>query len=253
MRYCQLFVYSVVVISVSSPISLGWLSTSSQAQVADQIIPTPTPENPFPPPPPGSGSPRGRRQGGASRGSCHDDLTALVPQVEGYVWGLTAAQHPTLWFYLSSIPEADQRVEFVLQDSDNSYIHRTEFPLTDLEVGIIGIEIPESSPGLEVDQTYLWTVTLNCDSSAWVYVQGSLHRVEIETSLQDQVAQGTPIQQSLLYQSQGIWHEALTVLAKTRLDNPDSQVALQRWTELLQLANLDVRAADPLLPCCPGE
>ena len=72
--------------------------------------------------PRGQGSPIGRREGGASRGSCNNyvGLTALVPEQAGRVEGATVADNPTFYFYIPAALSPNVKVEFVLQDQDDA-------------------------------------------------------------------------------------------------------------------------------------
>ncbi len=167
------------------------------------------------PPPPDQGAPTGRRQGGATRGDClaYQDLTALVPQVEGVVWSQAASATPSFFFYVPEALTSAIPIEFVIQDSDDNYAVYQEF-MTEAEAGILAVPVASDAAGLELDQTYTWTFSIYCDAerpSASVSVSGTFKRVadpvaDTPNTALDPAAQLEQIQQ---YAAAGIWHDAI--------------------------------------------
>ncbi|NJR41008.1 MAG: DUF928 domain-containing protein [Leptolyngbyaceae cyanobacterium CSU_1_4] len=208
-----------------------------------------------PPPPTDQGSPRGRSQGGASRGSCqkYEALTALVPTVQESVGGLTTIAHPTFWFYLPSSLTAETSIEFVLQDATDQEIYSTLFKAPDTQPGLISLSVPTTAPPLEIGKSYSWTLVLYCNPakpSDSVYVQGTVTRTLSSPEQQTQLAAATPLEQARLYAAAGIWYEALTTLAELQRSQPNQAQTTAAWTELLQQVNLESLKAQPISPCC---
>lgn len=208
-----------------------------------------------PPPPTDQGAPRGRSQGGASRGDCtqYQQLTALVPNTEGRVWGLTASTHPTIWFYLPSALTADTAIEFVLQDASDQELYRTQFTAT-TQPGLIRLSVPNTAPALELDKPYLWTLAIYCNParpSDSVYVQGIVQRPPLTSDQQRQLATATPLERSRLYAASGLWYDSLTTLANLRVTN--STQAESAWAELLRQVGLEAMAEQPISACCTAE
>lgn len=237
-------------ISGYPPRSHGQTPTAQpQAQQADFA---------FPPPPQGSGAPRGRRQGGASRGSCqqYERFTALVPRVEEFVWGVTTADHPVLWFHIpESLAEA-RSAEFVVQDQENAYLYRTELDPTDLTPGVVSIAIPPQAPALQIGEIYQWTFSIYCDPdqpSSLVYLQGGIQRIALDADLQARLSAASPLEQSRLYASAGIWHEALTTLGQQRRQQPERADLMGIWRDLLEQTDLGELASEPLSSCCQTD
>lgn len=232
--------------------NLGGYSEMARSQTRPQSI------SPFvfnDPPPPDQGTPDGREQGTASRGPCqnHQNLTALVPVVTDKVWGLTAAERPTFWFYLPAPIDPNSPFEFILQDRQNRYVYRQRFTQTTAQPGLIQISLPASTPALENGQSYLWTLVIYCDPASpsnSIFVQGTVQRRNLDPSMQRQLAAATPIDRARLYAANGIWHETLTTLAELHQANPrDPQVA-DAWNQLLQRINLGNLATVPVTDCC---
>lgn len=209
-----------------------------------------------PPPPTDQGAPRGRSQGGASRGNCeqYQNLRALVPTIEGRVWGLTVSEHPTIWFYLPSALTSDVAIEFVLQDATDQEIYRTEFTATDTQPGLIRLAVPDTAPAIEPDKPYFWTLAIYCNPtrpSESVFVQGTVQRSRLTSDQQAQLTTAAPLERSRLYAASGLWYDSLTTLADLRAIDPTQ--AETAWTDLLQQVGLEAVVEQPISPCCTVE
>ena len=208
-----------------------------------------------PPPPSDIGAPTGRRDGGASRGSCPDyvDLAALVPITDGTVWAQTTAAQPTLWFYLPTAITPEQPMELVLQTATDEMLYMTTVT-TDVEAGNIAIALPETVT-LPIGEPHYWTLALYCDPeqpASSVFVSGTIERVaaDVEPLLAATIPSPALAQD---YASLGVWHDALTVLgALQQTDVPDTEAQVM-WSTLLEQIGLEAAAAAPLQPCCEAE
>lgn len=193
-----------------------------------------------PPPAPQTGTPSGRRRGAATRGNfCreHQSVAALVPLVENKVFGLTTSKRPTWWFFVPQTPSQEMRAEFVVQDKSDRYLHRGTFSIAASVGGIISVSLPANATPLEIGQSYTWTLSLQCDPqrpSAAVFVQGTIQRVAPDIYLESQLTSATPSQRAAAYARAGIWHEALTILAKERRDRPQQPQIDAAWDNLLE-------------------
>ncbi len=208
-----------------------------------------------PTPPANQGAPAGRVGGGASRGDCpsYAALTALVPVTDGAVWNLTTSAHPTLWFYLPGELPSGASVEFVLQDQADNYVYREAIPASVVQEGLAKFSVPESAPPLAMETSYTWTMAVYCNSeqpSESVFVNGTIHRVALDATVQVQLAQAEPMDQVRLYADSGIWHDALNQLARHYQANPTNADVRYLWSSLLQQANLDAIALTPFASCC---
>lgn len=201
--------------------------------------------------------PEGRRRGGGTYTTCpvlQGQLTALIPQTN---IGLTVAGHPTFWFYVPNSSRRSWLAEFVLNDDNGNRVYETppDFKLT--ETGIISFQLPETLPPLEYKK-YKWVFSLICspqDPSANLTVHGLIERVQPEARLKTQLEQATPREQVFLYANaeNGLWYEAVTSLAKLRLDNPKDIELTQNWIDLLNSVCLDEISTEPLTSCCKLE
>ncbi len=223
----------------------------------------------------GKQSGRGRPQpeqtplpGAGTRGGCpqvQKPLTALVPKtktvsedsqnsrlaktISTSTLGLTTAEHPTLWFYVPYSLTPSRRIEFVLQDEQGNDVYETSLTKSDISPGVVGLQLPATAPPLKVNQVYRWYFLVYCDPKqpeALVWVEGLVKRVPMSSSLESQMAQATPDEKAALYAKAGMWHEAVTSLAKLRQQNPENAALKEEWVNLLKSMNLDAIAQEPI-------
>ena len=206
-------------------------------------------------PPPEDGSP-GTTRGAGSRDDrrCPQDnsaiaatpttqplsLTALVPRDYR---GLTWSARPTFWVYM---PQTSAR-QIVLSIKQGNQPHSQRFiPITG-QSGVISVQAAEDSPPLEVGKTYQWAIVLICGDrpspndpvvTAWISRRQS---TEPSTS-QD------ALQQASRYSQQGIWYDALTILAEAKRSQPNNTDLARTWTSFLTQPSvgLEAIATEPL-------
>jgi len=211
--------------------------------------------------PPGglSGIP-GRITGMGSRDLCpavEHPLRALVPFQErnlpseinkasiSYssmdVWGLTTNQYPTLWFYVPYTKEiADVSAEFVLQDISEHEVYKTAVSLP-TKPGIISVTIPSTALPLEINKNYRWFFKVSCSGkqSVPVYVEGDIQRVQLNPSLEKQLAASQPREKIMIYAENGIWFDTLTLLAQLQKSHPHDAALISDWQSLFKSINVD--------------
>ena len=199
---------------------------------------------------PGGNAPGGRARGGASRGECPSvtqPLTAIVPTTNGSVGGLTWSDHPTFWFYVPYALTADRPAEFVLLDEHNKYVYQTTLMSTkNTNAGIIGVTLPDTvtiSPGT----SYQWVFMVNCEIDNPIFTRGSIQRPPLDAALAQQIAQAEPLEKVRIYAANGIWFDALTVLATLKAEHPDDQAIATAWKSLLQSVDLTDVADQPFV------
>lgn len=225
-----------------------------------------------PTPPSDQGAPSGRQVGGAGRGACHgyEGLTALMPVVDGVVWGQTTTDQPTLWFYSPMALTPDQPISLVVQDKADRYVYQTTLHV-DMAPGLISIQLPKekfpegiipeekagavgaSSADVPMAQPYHWTFFIECDRhrlASSISVSGTLQKTEVEglaplsedLDLND-VEGAIALAQS--YASAGIWHDALTILGELNRHHPSNPQVSAMLAALLTQAGLEEITAIP--------
>ena len=190
------------------------------------------------------------RVGGGSRGNCianRDQLVALVP--ENSV-GITASTTPQLFF---SIPQTNKThlIEFVVRNQQDELVYEALLETKD-RAGIIAIELPENlqQESLKTNENYHWYLSMICNEqkrSHDIVVEGLLKRIEIEPTLSQKLQNADPIEQASLYQQQGIWHDALSIVAQEQKNTNHRGAARAKWTELLSALGLGELADRPLI------
>jgi Domain of Unknown Function (DUF928) len=190
-------------------------------------------------------------------------LTALVPEYRNStetdkfkpeltkVWGLTANEYPTLWFYIPYAQASISRIDFILRDRDNPadpivYQKSIQSPK---QPGILDIELPKTSEPLVIDRFYQWElkVTRNKSYNKEVSVKGWIQRTDLDPKLSDLIAQTTPERQVDLYAENGFWYDALSTLAKLRRDRSQDLAVRQDWKNMLKSVNLGKLANQPFV------
>ncbi|MBD2565826.1 DUF928 domain-containing protein [Nostoc linckia FACHB-391] len=207
-----------------------------------------------PGPPPG-----GRVRGGAKRGELagcpptEPDLTALVPFIEEansvmHVWGQTTVERPSWFFYVPYTKDLPYAVEFVLQDQDSNEIYQKAIALPD-KPGVIRVSLPSTAPALALNKQYRWFFTINCDqqkNSPPTFVEGVIQRVELNPTVVKELQTTELLKRYAIYAQNGIWYEALTILAELRDKNPKDAALKAEWRNLLSSIRLDDIAAEPI-------
>ncbi len=231
------------------------LQTSVQAEPAATSLQFKMPQLPS------RGRPIGRYRGGASRGTCSAvalPLTALVPftkqpsRTDGeevtYVWGLTTFSNPTFWFFTPYENGSTHPAEFVLQDLDGNDVYRTKVVLPN-QPGVLGIRLPSNVATLQPDTSYHWYFKVYCGQQkvgAPIFVEGIIQRVALDGTVAKQLKTASPRQKADLYAANGIWYDALTILAELRVAHPQDSRLVSDWQSLLQSVGLESVATAPL-------
>ncbi|MBE9042050.1 DUF928 domain-containing protein [Oscillatoriales cyanobacterium LEGE 11467] len=188
--------------------------------------------------------------GGASRPAtqkCQQDtayplpMTPLLPDSSR---GLTVATHPTFFVYIP--PTSAPKAYFIIKDTTNDLeVYQTMLPLTQT-AGVIGIELPDSAPPLEVGKTYRWFVGLLCQPSQTdlPIVEGNIERIELDSEL---TVNASLEEQAVSYGASGIWYDTIERVVQLRQQQPDNEMLSRTWWELLDSVGLAEIAIQPML------
>lgn len=200
----------------------------------------------------GRGQAPGRRRGGGRRDDCPKveiPLTAIVPQSEdtaenppiSYVGAITTAERPTFWFYVPYTLNAELTAEFILQDQAGTEIYKlSSVDLSSVEQtpGIISVPLPDTV-SLEIGKGYEWYFKVNCGLEIPIYTNGGIERVALDESLSRQIADASPQEQARLYQENGFWYDAITILANLKRAQPNDGAIAEEWNRLLQVLGIE--------------
>lgn len=177
-------------------------------------------------------------------------VKALLPKTD---IGLTVTGFPKFFVYLSNIPAS--KAEFVLTDAANedNVVYETSFSLPG-QSGIVSFSVPEgtNSAELVVGKTYRWFFSIVCDPndrSADIIIWGHIQRVELKSTLANQLKTAPAEDYPSFYAASGIWFETLATLTELRHAHPHDSELEAAWQNLLKsVVGLDVNAGEPVFP-----
>lgn len=217
------------------------------------------------------GAPRDRK-GAGTRGDCPDvkkPFIALVPLMQTtvnqkqatantsttkYVLGLTAAEHPTFWFYVPYVPKNINSVKFVLLDEKDNSVTKEPIAITLSNTpGVISVSLPATEKPLLIGQYYHWYFLIDCNpqsSSDDIAVEGLVQRIALKDDLTRRLQTATPRQRVALYAQFGIWQDAVTTLGELRRAKPQDTALTADWKDLLETVGLEDIATEAIAPCC---
>jgi Domain of Unknown Function (DUF928) len=222
--------------------------------------------------PPGK-PPGGRYRGGGSRSveiveSCPEaspDLTALVPFVETPrtgaetlppivdVWGYTATEHPTFWFYMPYSAQQNVPVVFSVENESGELVNEQKVALS-TKPGLIRVQLPTTKPGLQPEKRYRWFLEMQCRSRSgnpagtdMPSVEGVIIRQPMEPAIASQIAAASGSAKAALYANNGFWFDALNTLAELRRKAPQDSSLAADWRSLLESMNLSTTASTRLV------
>ncbi len=196
-----------------------------------------------------NGLPYNRRDAG-SRGNClakGRDVVALVPDRP---INKTISTSPQLFFYIPKIEQAKE-IEFILRNNEDELVYKQLFTPNNQE-GIISLSIPETvtENSREANQNYHWYLSLICDHkhrSQDIVLEGWIEYVQLNNSVEAKIDASDSITKSNLLQQEGIWYDALSILAKQKNLDSDSIVIQTKWSQLLKSIGLSDLASEPLV------
>ncbi|MBF2026565.1 MAG: DUF928 domain-containing protein [Oscillatoriales cyanobacterium C42_A2020_001] len=173
----------------------------------------------------------------------------IPPDVE--VWGYTTQDYPTFWFYIPGSTQRKYVMEFSLEDEKTrTVIYKTAIASPDRS-GIAAIASPAGQHPLEVGKHYRWNLSTTCEPgrlSGYIpNVYGIVVRVNPKQALAAKLSTATPQQQAALYVEHGIWHDALTTLARLRQKYPQNSKIRSNWRSLLQSVDLAEMTEQPFV------
>lgn len=173
--------------------------------------------------------------GAGTRGShClgTERLQVVAPNLES----LTTASNPHLFVYVPAT--GLQKGQVILVDGQGREVYESTVMLPS-QASILNLALP-TAISLEVNQSYTWQFSISCQGTT-DYVEASLRRVEMPSSLKGRLAQAkTPLDQAQLYANQQLWQDTLQALAPLQATQP------REWQELLTSVGLETLTAYPV-------
>lgn len=190
--------------------------------------------------------------------SREDEVSPAVADRYGTV-DYTASAYPTLFVRVPAL-EGPAKAQLTVQDAAGEVqLYNTEFTLSG-EPGIMGIQLPDSVSPLEVGETYLWQMLIQCDQASSdrnLYIGSWLQRISLNSLQSTDNFEPAPLIRELnvvserdkpaLYAELGIWQEAVAGLAQLRYQNPSDPTIQSDWRTLLQETQMSEFLNDPIL------
>jgi Domain of Unknown Function (DUF928) len=209
--------------------------------------------------PPRRGIP-GRREGAGTRApQTHNSQTTplqtlrLMPLIPEDQFGVTISNTPTFFWYVPNTSAKTSQFRLVNTLDDQEVLVET-IPLTG-KAGVMSYQLPAPiTELLTLGKEYKWQVSLVYDSenpAANPFVEGVVQRVEPNLALTEAITKTRDVRGlAILYAQQGLWYEALQILAEHRCDRPDDFASKVGWASLLKSVRLGEFAQAPLTDAC---
>ncbi len=206
----------------------------------------------------GSRSSRYRVGGFRRGGTCLADgaeITPLVPPLateEAEVASdlpvdVTTADHPIFFIHVPELA-ASTPAQFTLQnEAGTAELANVTFELSG-EAGIVGLQPATFSQELVPGDIYYWQMAIQCSADSPdenPVVQGWITVAENTVALE-----GTVFDQAVTLVEDGIWQDAVMLLAQARLDASDeaaATVADEDWQAVMEGVGLTAFADEPIL------
>ena len=218
------------------------------------------------------GAPKDRKGAGTRSEECPAtklDFTALAPLMQiakkrdpkkiadpssKSALGLTTLEYPTFWFYVPYTSNQINSLKFMLLDEDDNPMIKEPIRVdVPQKPGTIGIELSKSAKPLEIGKYYHWYFLVDCNPqsiSEDMAIEGFVKRISLRPGLKQELEGATPQQKAKIYAREGIWQDAIAILAKLRRNKPQDTPLLNYWKDLLQSIDLDEIANEPIQDCC---
>ena len=189
----------------------------------------------------------GRRVGGGSRGECMSNATLVALSPQNHLIETTEAT-PTLYFAMPSF-DAPLQLEFVLKNRDGDIIADKLFE-AESHGGVTGLDLTDQIEPLKVGENYEWYLSILCNANNRaqdIVVHGWMRRVPSETvEIVETSAQVS--EQVELYQSQGLWHDAIDLLIQVQGEHTSSFNVDALWSDLLTAEGLQHLVNEEIQP-----
>lgn len=195
------------------------------------------------------GLPSNRRDGG-SRGNCiadGKDFIAIVPELPVNV---AASVSSRIFFYVPSTKKP-KTIEFIIRTKEDRLVHET-FIQTTGQAGIMSLPIPEIIPenSEKSHGDYHWYLSMICDKNQRardVVLEGWIEYVKLNNKVREKINTSTSAEKFNLLQQEGIWYDAISVLAESQKSQSNSIAVQTEWSHILESIGLGELASEPLI------
>jgi hypothetical protein len=167
--------------------------------------------------------------------------------------GQTASEAPSLYWYLSKIPESGG-FEFWIGAVDAGFVpdQPNDTPAGEVSDTWIQIDLPSpNQPGLqrillsdygvelEAGVDYSWTISWTIALGPDAHAGGWIKRVELPASVAKRLDEGSLGEVPAIYAEAGLWYDALSSLLELVSDHPNNESLRTARLELLRQGGLE--------------
>lgn len=192
----------------------------------------------YTPPSPAVLSAPGGRVGGSSRGGELHDVVLFVLAPEDHT-GLTTQEQPALYWYVSPATSAPIVFTLVTDQADE--------PLAEKLInvprhsGLQSVRLTDYAVRLSPGVHYKWSITLVMDTthpSRNLLAEGAIEYIEPSPALRARLTQAPRDALPRLYAAEGVWYDAISVLADLLEAAPHDAWLRRQRASLLQQVGL---------------
>lgn len=184
--------------------------------------------------------PTGEHEGGGVRGKGSGCIALETenpqPFVPQEIEALTISPAPELLFFVPDVDQAST-LDLLLLNQENQVVSRTEFQ-PGSKPGIVSLNLVDESNNnvLRLNSLYSWYLIQECVGAEIPHVvaDGSVKRIELESSFAAQLQYASLEEKIKLYQSANIWHEAIANLAQLKCNQAPDGSSVQKFREIEQ-------------------
>ena len=149
----------------------------------------------------------------------------MRPLTPGVNDGLTTEENPMLWMEIPSTRA--QEILLVYQTEAGDEHARSQLPIpAPTAKGAVAFQLPETVPGLRVDQNYQWTISVLCEGYLSPYdpfFSGWVRREQPSPEITQALASASTTEQAKILERTGYWYDMVTLILENQETFRDSQ------------------------------
>jgi hypothetical protein len=189
---------------------------------------------------PPAGSRPQRTAGSGARGCTNSIPVSLNLLTPSDHTARTTLSHPTFLWHISHATSTPLVFTLTAPHAKQPIFQKR---LQANQAGIMQLQLPADTVGLNQNQEYRWTVALVCSEkrpSQNINARAWIEMVEVSPELKRTLALSTDkTDMALAYTHSGIWYDGLALLNQERIEHPAEKQATDSFTSLLNQIGLN--------------
>ena len=153
-------------------------------------------------------------------------LKAIVPQGNS---GLTTQEYPTFW---ANIPPSTAQYAILSIAKAGAKPHWQQAIYLAGKSGATGVKLDRNAPSLEIGQSYRWALILVCGDRPHPndpVVSAGIRRISNRSLANNLAPSRSKLVRATWYARQGIWYDALDILARNKSSLSNGEVLWSRY------------------------